>query len=40
MALYLMWNAYSMFAPHKYPAIDPLTAEALLDPPDRSWSRR
>ena len=26
MALYLMWNAYSMVAPHKYPAIDPHTA--------------
>jgi O-antigen ligase len=26
MALYLMWNVYSMFAPHKYPAIAPLYA--------------
>ncbi len=32
MALYLMWNVYSMFAPHKYPAIDPLTAEPYSIP--------
>ena len=25
MALYLMWNAYSMLAPHEYPSIIPLT---------------
>lgn len=28
MALYLMWNIYSMFAPHKYPATDPVTGVA------------
>ena len=28
MALYLMWNVYSMFAPHEYPASDPLTGAA------------
>ena len=32
MALYLMWNAYSMVAPHKYPAIDPRTAEPYAIP--------
>ena len=32
MALYLMWNAYSMFAPHEYSAIDPLTGEAYSVP--------
>ena len=32
MALYLMWNVYSMFAPHKYPAIDPLTGEPYSIP--------
>ena len=32
MALYLMWNVYSMFAPHKYPAIQPLTGEAYSVP--------
>ena len=32
MALYLMWNVYSMFAPHKYPASEPLTGEAYSIP--------
>jgi O-antigen ligase len=32
MALYLMWNAYSMLAPHKYPATAPLTGEAYSIP--------
>ena len=32
MALYLMWNVYSMFAPHKYPAVEPLTGEAYSVP--------
>ena len=32
MALYLMWNVYSMFAPHKYPAIQPLTGAAYSVP--------
>src|SRR5262245_52056036 len=30
MAVYLLWNVYSMFAPHKYPAIDPLSGGAPL----------
>ncbi|MGU3499856.1 O-antigen ligase family protein [Mycobacterium sp. C31M] len=29
MAAYLLWNFYSMVAPHKYPAIDVLTGEPL-----------
>ena len=32
MALYLMWNVYSMFAPHEYAAIIPLTGEAFSVP--------
>ncbi|MGE0215155.1 O-antigen ligase family protein [Mycolicibacterium sp.] len=29
MVLYLMWNVYSMVAPHKFPAIDPLEGAPL-----------
>jgi O-antigen ligase len=29
MALYLTWNVYSMFAPHKYDAVDTVTGEPL-----------
>ena len=32
MALYLIWNAYSMFAAHKYPAIYPLSGEPFEVP--------
>ena len=32
LALYLMWNVYSMFAPHEYPAVQPLTGEAYSVP--------
>ena len=32
MALYLMWNVYSMFAPHKYAAIIPLDRRTLQVP--------
>lgn len=27
MAVYITWNFYSMFAPHRYPAYDPIAAE-------------
>ena len=29
MAVYLLWNLYSMVAPHRYPAIDPLLGEPI-----------
>ena len=32
MALYLLWNFYSMVTPHKYPAIDPLKGDPLPVP--------
>ena len=32
MALYLIWNVYSMLAPHKYPASEPLTGDAVSIP--------
>lgn len=32
MALYLLWNVYSMFAPHQYPATNPLTGAVYSVP--------
>lgn len=32
MAVYLVWNYYSMLAPHRYPAGSPLTAEPFAVP--------
>ncbi|MEV3902900.1 O-antigen ligase family protein [Mycobacterium sp. NPDC050551] len=31
-ALYLLWNLYSMYYPHKYPAADPLTGQVFSVP--------
>ncbi|WP_099042246.1 O-antigen ligase family protein [Mycobacterium neglectum] len=31
-ALYLLWNLYSMLAPHEYPASDPLTGDVFSVP--------